>query len=92
MNRDVYKRQLLDGAHNPQGARTLRDYLSEHFPDTRMTLITGMMRDKQIDACAAILAPLFSQVIATRVDEPRAAEPEQVAATYAALGLSLIHI
>ena len=77
---------LLDGAHNPQGARTLRDYLSEHFPDTRMTLITGMMRDKQIDACAAILAPLFSQVIATRVDEPRAADPEQVAATYAALG------
>ena len=44
---------LLDGAHNPQGARTLREYLEEHFPGAGMTLITGMMRDKQVEACAA---------------------------------------
>ncbi|HIS03074.1 MAG TPA: bifunctional folylpolyglutamate synthase/dihydrofolate synthase [Candidatus Pullichristensenella avicola] len=77
---------LLDGAHNPQGARTLRDYLCEHFANADMTLITGMMRDKQIDECAAILAPLFPRVVATRVNEPRAAEPERVAAAYAAFG------
>lgn len=80
---------LLDGAHNPQGARTLRDYLAEHFPGADMTLITGMMRDKQIDACAAILAPVFPRVIATSVDEPRAAEPERVAAAYAAHGCAV---
>ena len=49
-----------------------------------MTLITGMMRDKQVEACASILAPLFPRVVATRVSEPRAAEPERVAAAYAA--------
>ena len=62
---------LLDGAHNPQGARTLREYLEEHFPGAGMTLITGMMRDKQVEACAGILAPLFPRVVATRVSEPR---------------------
>ena len=77
---------LLDGAHNPQGARTLREYLEEHFPGAGMTLITGMMRDKQVEACASILAPLFPCVVATRVSEPRAAEPERVAAAYAAFG------
>ena len=51
-----------------------------------MTLITGMMRDKQVETCAAILAPLFPRVVATRVNEPRAAEPERVAAANAALG------
>ncbi len=77
---------LLDGAHNPQGARTLREYLEEHFPNAGMTLITGMMRDKQVETCAEILAPLFPRVVATRVNEPRAAEPERVAAAYAAFG------
>ena len=51
-----------------------------------MTLITGMMRDKQVETCAEILAPLFPRVVATRVNEPRAAEPERVAAAYAAVG------
>ncbi len=77
---------LLDGAHNPQGARALRDYLEEHFAGERMTLVTGMMSDKQIDGCARVLAPLFSEVIATRVDEARAADPARVAEAYAALG------
>ena len=54
---------LLDGAHNPQGARTLREYLEEHFPGAGMTLITGMMRDKQVEACASILAPFFPRVV-----------------------------
>ena len=77
---------LLDGAHNPQGAQTLRGYLEEHFPASGMPLVTGMMRDKQIVECAEILAPLFPKVIATRVMEPRAAEPEEIAAAYRRCG------
>lgn len=80
---------LLDGAHNPQGARVLRAYLEEHFSQAQLTLVTGMMRDKQIEACAQILAPLFSRVIVTRVDEPRAAQPEQIAAVYRAHGCAV---
>ena len=77
---------LLDGAHNPQGAHALRAYLDEHFPGAKLTLVTGMMADKQIEDCAHELAPAFSRVIATRVEEARAASPERVASAYAAEG------
>lgn len=42
----------------------------------------GMMHDKQVEACAKLLAPVASRVIATRVDDPRAASAEEVAAAY----------
>ncbi len=80
---------LLDGAHNPQGARTLRAYLGEHFPGREWTLVTGMMADKQIADCAEILAPAFRRVIATKVDGPRAAAPEMIAAEYAKHGCAV---
>lgn len=81
------KGALIDGAHNPQGARALRDYLERFFPGEEVTLVTGMMHDKQMEACAQILAPVCARVIATRVDEPRAAFPEELATLYQRLGV-----
>ncbi len=86
------KGALIDGAHNPQGARSLRDYLERFFPGERITLVTGMMHDKQTEACARILAPVCARVIATKVDEPRAAEPESLAALYRSLGVETIAV
>lgn len=65
---------LIDGAHNPQGAHSLADYVAAYLSGRRRVLVTGMMQDKQIDACARILAPVFDTVVATRVDYPRAAQ------------------
>ena len=80
---------LIDGAHNPQGARALRDYLESCFPGEKITLVTGMMRDKQMEACAAILAPLCKKVICTAVEESRAASPEELAEVYAREGAAV---
>ena len=80
---------LIDGAHNPQGARSLRDYLEACFPGERITLVTGMMRDKQVEACASILAPLCKKVICTAVEEGRAASPEELATVYAREGCTV---
>ena len=60
---------LLDGAHNPEGARSLRAYLEENCLGRRIVLLTGMMRDKQPEICAEILAPLVSEVVATQVTD-----------------------
>ena len=81
---------LIDGAHNPQGARSLRDYLERFFPGQKITLMTGMMHDKQMDECAKILAPICARVIATAVDEPRAASPEVLAELYRNLGVETV--
>lgn len=79
---------LIDGAHNPQGAKALREYIEEYFQGEEITLVTGMMHDKQIEECAKILAPVCTHVITTAVEEERAAEPEYLLEVYKGLGAS----
>jgi len=77
-DRDV----LLDGAHNPAGARALAVSLDELRPylgdaaDDPLTLVTASMRDKDVDGIVAALAGAAAlrgaTVIATTVDLPRA--------------------
>lgn len=65
-------RILLDGAHNPSGARALRDYLDE-FVAGPITLIFGSMRDKRLSEMASLLFPAATNLILTRPNNPRAA-------------------
>ena len=80
------ERLLLDGAHNPQAARALRAYIDEFLPGQRIVLVTAMMRDKQPEACAEILAPCAAAVIATQVEGPRALPADALAEIYRAHG------
>ncbi len=84
---------LIDGAHNPQGAYALRDYIEKWFAGEKIVLVTGMMHDKQTEEVARILAPLCSLVIATAVDnEPRAALPGDLSALYSSLGANTVAV
>ncbi|MFQ5588186.1 MAG: bifunctional folylpolyglutamate synthase/dihydrofolate synthase [Nitrospiria bacterium] len=71
---------LLDGAHNPAGARMLGAFLSEIDPERDGThwLITGIMQDKQIAEMLRPLLPWADSVIATQPDMERAAPPEEI--------------
>jgi dihydrofolate synthase/folylpolyglutamate synthase len=66
---------LLDGAHNPAGARALRVYLDE-FDHGPLTLIFGAMSNKRLDQITEILFPLADHLILTPVNNPRAAPVE----------------
>ena len=70
---------LLDGAHNPAGARALTAYVQEVFP-TPLPLVIGAMRDKHIGEILAALAPIASSFVCTAADSPRAAAPAEIAA------------
>lgn len=63
---------LLDGAHNPAGARALRAYLDEFWPGA-ITLLFGAMGDKDIDRMAGELFDAARTVVLTRVRDSRAA-------------------
>lgn len=76
-------RFLLDGAHNPAGARALRDYLAE-FVHQPITLIFGAMNDKNVGEIASILFPLADTVIVTRPENSRALTPGQMSAALTA--------
>ena len=66
---------LLDGAHNPAGARVLRDHLDQ-FGVRPLLLLFGAMRDKQVDELARILFTAADHVVLTTVNSPRAASAE----------------
>jgi dihydrofolate synthase / folylpolyglutamate synthase len=80
---------IIDGAHNPQAARELAKALRDLPPQTthgKRVLVMGTSSDKDYRGVAAILAPLFDIVIATRSRHPRALAPDILAKEFAKLG------
>ena len=71
---------LLDGAHNPAGAREIAAFVREHLVGRRLRLVYASMRDKAIGEISEILFPLAKQVYLTRPEQPRAASPEEILA------------
>jgi dihydrofolate synthase/folylpolyglutamate synthase len=69
---------ILDGAHNPAGARALAEYFKRFYAGRRVRLIYGAMRDKAIDEIGGILFPLAEQVIVTAPRQARALSPEAI--------------
>ncbi|HEY6356663.1 MAG TPA: folylpolyglutamate synthase/dihydrofolate synthase family protein [Vicinamibacterales bacterium] len=73
---------VIDGAHNPAGARALVEYLRETY-GRRLPMVVGAMRDKAIDALVDALAGSASRFVFTAVDSPRAAPAADLAAVAA---------
>jgi dihydrofolate synthase / folylpolyglutamate synthase len=70
---------ILDGAHNPAGARALAAYIQQFFRKEPVRIIYGAMRDKAVDEVIGTLFPLAAEVILTAPDQPRALNPESLA-------------
>jgi dihydrofolate synthase/folylpolyglutamate synthase len=70
---------ILDGAHNPAGARALAQYIREFCSGRPVWIVYGTMRDKAIDEVTAELFPLADRLVLTAPDFPRALRPEAIA-------------
>ncbi|WCK53660.1 bifunctional folylpolyglutamate synthase/dihydrofolate synthase [Aneurinibacillus sp. Ricciae_BoGa-3] len=73
---------ILDGAHNVAGTRMLRQTIEEYYPERRVSLLFGVLADKQYEQMIEILAPICSEVWVTRIDSPRAESPEKIAGLF----------
>ncbi len=69
---------ILDGAHNPAGARALAAYLDRFYDPAGVCLVYGVMRDKAVSEMAAILFPRARRVILTAPAQSRAVRPESI--------------
>ena len=78
---------LLDGAHNPAGARALAAALLEEFVVDRRTLVVACLADKDIRGILQALAPATGRLIVTTTRSPRAAPAERLRKEAEALGL-----
>jgi len=69
---------VLDGAHNPQGAESLRDSLRRDFSYRHLHLVLGIMADKDIRGMLRRLLPIAHTAIFTRPRYERAANPDSL--------------
>ena len=67
---------ILDGAHNPAGARALQRYLERFYSGRRLWLIFGAMRDKAVEEVTGILFPMAGELIFPTMNSSRALRPE----------------
>ena len=90
---------LLDVAHNPAGAWTLRAAIATLPEDRPRTLIFSCLRDKDLTEMSRILFPLFDapanstphhHIVLTPIDNPRASTLEDLAAAARALDIPAV--
>lgn len=53
---------IIDGAHNEDAARKLRESVEMYFPGRRLLCIMGVFKDKEYDKMAQIMGPLASVI------------------------------
>jgi dihydrofolate synthase/folylpolyglutamate synthase len=78
---------LVDGAHNPDSARKLKQSLEQYFDFDRAILIIGVSSDKNIAGIVSELVSLFDKVIVTRSIHPRAMSPAPIVAEFSKHGV-----
>ncbi|MCX7426014.1 MAG: bifunctional folylpolyglutamate synthase/dihydrofolate synthase [Planctomycetia bacterium] len=72
---------VIDAAHNRASVEALVAVLDESFAGRRRCLIFGTTQEKDLRGMLEVLIPAFDRVILTRyADNPRAVEPETLAA------------
>ncbi len=81
---------VVDGAHNADAARKLRESLEQYFDFDKAILVMGVSDDKDIAGIVSQLVPLFSKVIATRSRHPRALAPAAIIAEFARYGVETL--
>ncbi|NHA67317.1 bifunctional folylpolyglutamate synthase/dihydrofolate synthase [Phycicoccus flavus] len=69
---------VVDAAHNPAGARALRDALGESFTFVKLVGVLAVMKDKDAAEMLEILEPAFDEVVVTRNSSPRSMRPAEL--------------
>ncbi len=72
---------LFDGAHNPQGTKTLANFLTSWLKEknySNKTLVFSVMKDKELSKMASLLFPLFDSVILLNQKDARAIDFRQM--------------
>ena len=70
---------ILDGAHNPQAARALKNSLEQYFSGKKLYYVFGVFRDKDYKKIIELTAPAAEHIITVETpDNPRALPAEEL--------------
>lgn len=69
---------ILDACHNPQGTRSLGDFLRKNLKGKNVFGIVGMFKDKDYDTSLKNLSGIFQKVFTVNLNAPRAESLENI--------------
>lgn len=69
---------LLDGSHNADGVHALCTTLDTMLPPGGISMILGMVSDKQVDECVKMLTRRADAIYAVSPDTPRAVPSQDI--------------
>jgi dihydrofolate synthase/folylpolyglutamate synthase len=72
---------VLDGAHNMEGIRALVDEMNDFRRGRKIRLLFATMVDKEWQLMLGALSKVVDEVVFTRVEMERSADPDQLAQT-----------
>lgn len=79
---------IIDGAHNPDGAASLRKAMKEYMPDKKILMVTGMLADKDTESILREFSAITDRFIATEPENPRKLDSESLKDKIEAMGAS----
>ncbi|MGL4789950.1 MAG: bifunctional folylpolyglutamate synthase/dihydrofolate synthase [Anaerotignaceae bacterium] len=62
---------ILDGAHNVDGIRMLSESLKKYFANKKITLLVGILGDKEYEKMIDLLLPLANKIVLTEPNNSR---------------------
>ena len=77
---------ILDGGHNPQCMASLAAALREYLPGRDITVLTGVLADKDFGTMYDSIAPLAARFITVTPENPRTLDAQKLAAFLARYG------
>jgi dihydrofolate synthase/folylpolyglutamate synthase len=77
---------VVDGAHNVDSAKKLRQTLADYFPGRELALIFGVSLDKDVAGMLRQLLPAARHVVVTQSRHPRAASVQSLTPVLAGWG------
>jgi dihydrofolate synthase/folylpolyglutamate synthase len=69
---------VLDGAHNPLAMKALREAIDKYFPQRKIILVMGMLRDKPIEETMREIVPYAEIAFITPPPSERSADLEDL--------------
>ena len=77
---------FVDGGHNPQCMEALVENIRDYLPDQTLTVLTGVMADKDFTQMYQLVAPYCARFVTVTPPNPRALDAQALAEQLAVYG------
>ncbi|MDY2959598.1 MAG: folylpolyglutamate synthase/dihydrofolate synthase family protein [Hornefia sp.] len=77
---------IIDGAHNPDGAKSLKNNILKNFGEKKILMVLGILADKEVDEVLDTFKSITSDYIATEPANPRALAASELSSKIVAAG------